>query len=263
MHFAMTIAGSDSGAGAGMQQDLKTCTSLGVYCATVITSITAQNTYEVTAIHDIPPEIIEAQIETVLADFEIKYAKTGMLSNADIVKAVAKKSKDHGLKLIVDPVMVSKSGAVLLRQDAIDSLKKELISYAFLVTPNIPEAEILSGIKINTVNDMLKAAIRIKELGPSYIVVKGGHMQGEEVTDIFYDGKNVKKFVYKRINTKNTHGGGDTLSAAVTAYLSKGYEALRAYSLARRFMQKAIENGLNIGKGYGPANPAYKFLKIY
>mgnify|MGYP001626441746 CR=1 FL=1 len=263
MRFAMTIAGSDSGAGAGMQQDLKACTALGVYCATVITSITAQNTFEVTAIYDLPPEIVKAQIDAVLAYFDIKYAKTGMLSNSGIVKVVAEKAREYGLKLTVDPVMVSKSNAVLLKQEAIESLKKELLSEAFAVTPNVPEAEILSGIKIKDVTDMKMAAEAIKDLGPRYVVIKGGHMQGQKVTDIVYDGKNFKEFVYARINTKNTHGGGDTLSASITAYLSRGYEFFSAYSLARRFMQKAIERGLSIGKGYGPANPAYRFLKYY
>ncbi len=261
MRFAVTIAGSDSGAGAGMQQDLKTCTALGVYCATVITSVTAQNTFEVTAIHDIPPEIVEAQIEAVLADFDIKYGKTGMLSNSEIVKSVAIKTREHGLNLVVDPVMVSKSGAVLLRQEAIESLKKDLLAVAFMTTPNVPEAEILSGLKISSVKDMIEAAKRIKDFGPQYVVIKGGHMAGENVTDIVYDGKNLKKFTYPRINTRNTHGGGDTLSAAITAYLSKGYEPFKAYSLARKFMQEAIRRGLNIGKGYGPANPAYRYLK--
>ena len=263
MRFAMTIAGSDSSAGAGMQQDLKTCTALGVYCATVITSITAQNTFEVTAIHDVPAEIVEAQIEAVLADLEIEHAKTGMLSNSDIVRSVAKEVREHSLKVIVDPVMVAKSGAVLLKQEAISSLKESLLSEAYFVTPNVPEAEILSGIKISNVKDMMEAAKEIKSLGPKYVVVKGGHLQGEFVTDVFYDGSSFKKFTYRRINTKNTHGGGDTLSAALTSYLSIGYEPLKAYSLARRFMQRAIEKSLSIGKGYGPANPAYRLLKPY
>lgn len=261
MRFAMTIAGSDSGAGAGMQQDLKTFTALGVYCATVITSITAQNTFEVTAIYDLPAKMVEAQIEAVLADFNITYGKTGMLSNGDIVRSVASKAREHGLKLVVDPVMVSKSGAILLRQEAVEALRKDLLSAAFMTTPNVPEAEILSGINIKGVEDMEEAAMRIGDLGPDHVVVKGGHLQGAQVTDVFYDGKAIKRFSYQRIITKNTHGGGDTLSAAITAYLSRGYDPLRAYSLARRFMQRAIERGLSIGKGYGPANPAYRWLK--
>jgi hydroxymethylpyrimidine/phosphomethylpyrimidine kinase len=261
MHFGMTIAGSDSGAGAGMQQDLKTFTALGVYCATIVTSVTAQNTYEVTAIYDVPAEIVEAQIEAVLADFEIRHGKTGMLSNGDIVRSVARKAREHGLSLVVDPVMVSKSGAVLLKQEAVEALKSDLLSLALMVTPNIPEAEILSGVKISDSYDMEEAARRIIELGPKYVVIKGGHMQGETVTDLFYDGKSTMKFSYDRVNTKNTHGGGDTLSAAIAAYLSKGYEPVRAYALARRFMQRAIERALNVGKGYGPVNPIYKLLK--
>ncbi len=261
MRFAMTIAGSDSSAGAGLQQDLKTFTALGVYCATIVTSITAQNTFEVKAIHDVPAQMVEAQIDAVLADFDIRYAKTGMLSNRNIVSSVAKKAREHGLSLIVDPVMVSKSGAVLLKEEAIGALKADLLGAAFMAAPNVPEAEILSGLKINDVAQMEEAAIKISALGPKYVIVKGGHMQGELVTDILYDGRSTKRFSYKRVATKNTHGGGDTLSAAVTAYLSRGYDPVRAYSLARRFMQRAIEHSLNVGKGYGPANPAYKLLK--
>lgn len=257
MKFAMTIAGSDSSAGAGMQQDLKACTMLGVYCATIITAITAQNTFEVTGIHEIPPEMVELQIDTVLRDLPIVYGKTGMLSSTEIVKSVAKKVKEYSLRLVIDPVMVAKSGAVLLKQEAIDSLKNSLLPLAYLTTPNAVEAEIISGVKIKGVEGMKAAAEKIRELGPDFVVVKGGHLEGEKVFDILFDGKTFKTFTYPRINTKNTHGGGDTLAAALASYLSRGYDPIRAYSLARRFMQKSIIYSLPIGRGYGPANPMH------
>jgi hydroxymethylpyrimidine/phosphomethylpyrimidine kinase len=255
--FAITIAGSDSSAGAGMQQDLKTCTMLGVYCATVITAITAQNTFEVTGIHEIPPEMVELQIDAVLRDLPIVYGKTGMLSSTEIVKSVAKKVKEYSLKLVVDPVMVAKSGAVLLKQEAITSLKNDLLPLAYFTTPNTLEAEIISGVKIKGIEDMKVAAEKIRELGPGFVVIKGGHLEGETVTDVVFDGKTFKTFSYPRIKTKNTHGGGDTLAAAITSYLSRGYTPLLAYSYARRFMQKSIIHSLNIGRGYGPANPMH------
>ncbi|MEM3282054.1 MAG: bifunctional hydroxymethylpyrimidine kinase/phosphomethylpyrimidine kinase [Candidatus Micrarchaeaceae archaeon] len=257
MKFAMTIAGSDSSAGAGMQQDLKVCTMLGVYCATVITSITAQNTYEVTAIHDVPPKIVEMQIDEVMKDFPVVFGKTGMLSSYKIVNSVVRKAKEYGLKLVVDPVMIAKSGAVLLKRNAISALKRSLLSIAYFTTPNAYEAEIISGIKVDGIEGMYEAARRIKDLGPSYVVIKGGHVGGEKVTDVLYDGKTFKEFTYNRISTEDTHGGGDTLAAAIASYLSRGYEPVQAYSLARRFMQKSIMNSLRIGNGHGPVNPMY------
>jgi len=257
LRFALTIAGSDSSAGAGMQQDLKTCTALGVYCATVIVSVTAQNTFEVTGIHDLPVEMVEKQIDAVMQDLPVIYGKTGMLSNADIVRAVSRKAKQYGLKLVVDPVMVSKSGAVLLRQDAVDSLKRDLLPIALFATPNAVEAEAISGFSVRTVAEAGEAAKAIHALGPEYVVVKGGHITGNEVVDVLFDGKKLKYFKYARIATKNTHGGGDTLSAALTSYLSRGFQPVRAYSLARAFMQRSVEKALAIGKGYGPVNPMH------
>ncbi len=258
MNFAITIAGSDSIAGAGIQEDLKTCTMLGVYCATVITSVTAQNSYEVRGIHDIPPEMVELQIDTVLSDIPIKYGKTGMLSNANIIEIVSKSIKKHSLSMVVDPVMVSKSGSRLLREDAVESLIKDLIPISFFVTPNIPEAEVITGLKIKNDDDMFIAAKEIKKLGVNFVVVKGGHMDGKNVTDVLYDGKEYKKFVYPRIRTKNTHGSGCTLSSAISSYLAKGYDPIVSYSKARSFLQMAIEHNLEVGRGHGPLNPMYK-----
>lgn len=261
MNFAITIAGSDSSAGAGIQEDLKTCTALGVYCLTVITSITAQNTYQVKAVHDIPVDIVEKQIDAVMEDFSPRYGKTGMLSNHEIVKLVARKIDEYNLKIVVDPVMVSKSGAVLLRNDAIDALKNQLVPRAYFITPNTNEAEKITGLKIKDVEGMELAAKMIHDLGVKYVVIKGGHLDGEKVTDIFYDGRIIRRFEYPRIKTKNTHGAGCTLSSAIASYLSIYGDPMKSFTLARRFMQKAIERSLNIGHGNGPLNPMYRIWK--
>ncbi len=258
MNFVITVAGSDSIAGAGIQEDLKTCTMLGVYCVTVITSVTAQNSYEVRGIHDIPAEMVEMQIDTVLSDIPVKFGKTGMLSNAEIIKVVSKSIKKYSLSMVVDPVMVSKSGSRLLRENAVESMIKDLIPISFFVTPNIPEAEVITGMKIKNENDMMDAAVEIKKMGVKYVVIKGGHMEGENVMDVFYDGKEFKRFVYSRVKTKNTHGSGCTLSSAIASFLAKGYGPKISYSKARAFLQKAIENSLEVGKGHGPLNPMYK-----
>ncbi|MBD6955201.1 MAG: bifunctional hydroxymethylpyrimidine kinase/phosphomethylpyrimidine kinase [Thermoplasmata archaeon] len=262
MKFAITIAGSDSSSGAGIQEDLKTCAALGVYCFTVITSITAQNTYNVTAIHDVPSDIVEKQIDAIMDDFNVLYGKTGMLSNHDIVKSVSKKISDYGLKIVVDPVMVSKSGATLLKKDAIEAMIKYLLPKAYFITPNIDEAEKITGKKINDVDDMENAAEIIYSMGVPNVVIKGGHLKGKIVTDIFYDGRTMKIFEYPRIETKNTHGAGCTLSSAIASYLSRYNDPLKSFMLARRFMQKAIENSLPIGHGHGPLNPLYRVWKM-
>mgnify|MGYP001626197020 CR=1 FL=1 len=260
MNFAFTIAGSDSSAGAGIQEDLKTCSSLGIYCLTVITSITAQNTFSVKEIFDIPSEIVGKQIDAIYEDFPIKFGKTGMLSNKDIIKIVSKKIDEYNLKVVVDPVMYAKSGAKLLRDDAIDSMINDLIPRAFIVTPNIPEAEKISNVKIKNLDDMKKAAEIIKGYGPEIVIIKGGHMESENVTDVIYS----KEFIfleYKRINTKNTHGTGCTYSSAIASFLSKNYDPIEAIKNARSFLQKALENNLNIGHGHGPLNPFYNIWK--
>ncbi|MCG1666768.1 MAG: bifunctional hydroxymethylpyrimidine kinase/phosphomethylpyrimidine kinase [Thermoplasmata archaeon] len=261
MKFAMTIAGSDSSSGAGIQEDLKTCSALGVYCFTVITSITAQNTYQVTAIHDVPAHIVEKQIDAIMADFNLTYGKTGMLSNREIVKSVAKKIEEYGLKIVVDPVMVSKSGALLLKKNAVEALKNEIIPRSFFITPNIDEASRLTGKTIKSVKEMEIAAEIIYDLGAKYVILKGGHLEGKYVTDIFYDGKIMKKFKYRKIETKNTHGAGCTLSSAIVSYLSMYQDPMKSFSLARKFMQKTIEHSLSIGHGNGPLNPFYRIWK--
>ncbi|MEM0119970.1 MAG: bifunctional hydroxymethylpyrimidine kinase/phosphomethylpyrimidine kinase [Thermoprotei archaeon] len=258
MKFGLTIAGSDSGAGAGVQEDLKTFTMLGVYCATVITSITAQNTYEVIDLFDLPPKSVGAQIDAVMTDFPIVYGKSGMLGNHEIVEVVSSKVDEYGLKLVVDPVMVSKSGAKLLSERGIETLRDKLLPRALMVTPNIHEASILSGVNIKSRQDMVEAAERIFKAGPKYVVVKGGHLEGPLVHDLLYSSRELKWFEYRRINTKNNHGAGCTLSSAVAARLAHGDPPIEAYTYARRFLQRALENSLNIGRGHGPLNPMYR-----
>lgn len=258
MRFAITIAGSDSSAGAGAQEDLKTFTMLGVYGVTVITSITAQNTFEVIEALDLPPRIVGLQIDAVMKDFPIVYGKTGMLGNHEIVEVVCSKIDEYGLRLVVDPVMVAKSGARLLSEKGVEALRERLLPRALMVTPNIPEASILSGVNIRGREDMVEAAERILALGPKYVVVKGGHLEGRKVYDLFWSTGERKWFEYPRVETKNNHGAGCTLSSAVAARLAWGDSPLKAYAYARRFLQRALEKGLSIGRGHGPLNPMYR-----
>ncbi len=254
---AITIAGSDSGGGAGIEADLKTFMALGVHGAVAITSVTAQNTYEITMTHDLPAEIVAEQIRVVYRDMGIHAGKTGMLSSKEIIRAVAETIKELGFPLVVDPVMVAKSGARLLREDAVDALTRELLPEAMLVTPNIPEAEILAGMKINSLEDMEEAARTIVEKhGVEAALVKGGHLGGRESIDVlYYRGKHYY-FRAERIETKNTHGTGCSFSAAIAALLAKKYGLVEAVETAKKFITYAIKYGLPIGRGHGPVNPA-------
>lgn len=253
---AMTIAGSDSGGGAGIEADLKTFAALGVHGTVAITSVTAQNTYAVTAIYDLPPEMVVKQIETVAEDMGIDAAKTGMLSNAAIIEAVAKTVKRYGFPLVVDPVMIAKSGAPLLRPEAVEALVKHLIPLATIVTPNRMEAEKLSGIKIETVEDAKRAAKKIvEELGPQAAIVKGGHIEGDEAVDVLYYNGRFREFRAPRVVSRCTHGTGCSFSAAITAELAKGQSLEDAIATAKRFITMAIEYGIEVGKGHCPVNP--------
>lgn len=254
--IAMTIAGSDSGGGAGIEADLKTFAALNVHGVVALTAITAQNTYGVFAIQDINLDVIEKQIDVVFEDIGIDAAKTGMLHRIEVIKLVAEKVKQYGFPLVVDPVMIAKSGARLLKIEAEETIKKVLTPIATVITPNIMEAEVLSGIKIKTIEDMKEAAKRIAELGPKAVVIKGGHMEFNDKTiDIVYVDNEVKEFINKRIVTKNTHGTGCSFSAAITAEIAKGKPIIEAIKIAKEFITTAIEYGLSIGKGYGPVNP--------
>ena len=246
---ALTIAGSDSGGGAGIQADLKTFSSLGVHGSSVITAITAQNTKEVTAVHNVPLGIIEKQIDAVLSDIGADSVKIGILSNANIIKTVAKKLKEHKIKnIVLDPVMVAASGAKLLEDSAIESLKKELIPMALVITPNIPEAEVLVNFKIKTSEDVKNAAKEIIKLGCKSVLIKGGHLDisNNYIIDIFYDGSKFIEIKNKRIN-KIGHGTGCTLSSAIAANIARGMELKEAVKNAISYVHVALEQGFKAG----------------
>ena len=252
---ALTIAGSDSGGGAGIQADLKTFSALGVYGTTVITSVTAQNTLGVTAIHDLPPEMVRAQIRAVVEDIGADAAKTGMLSNSAIISVVAEEIGRYGIPLVVDPVMKAKTGAALLRDEAVETLIRKLIPVAKVVTPNVPEAEAIAGMRISSVEDAERAAERIASLGAEAVVVKGGHLEGDRAVDVLYVDGTLTRYEAERIESKCTHGTGCTFSAALTAYLAKGFDVAEAVGRAKEFVSKAIRYGLEVGSGVGSVNP--------
>lgn len=252
---AITIAGSDSGGGAGIEADLKTFAALGVHGAVALTSVTAQNTYEVTAIHDIPPEVIYKQIKAVAEDMGINAGKTGMLSNSDVIHVVADAVREFPFPLVVDPVMVAKSGARLLREDAVKTLMKELLPLAKVVTPNALEAENLTGVKIRSVEDSKLAARKIVEdFGCEAAVVKGGHLSGEESVDVLY--WRGRHYVLSRSRVVGcTHGTGCVFSAAIAAEIAKGLDIYESVRRAKEFVTEAIELGVRLGKGHCPVNP--------
>ncbi|MCH7713581.1 MAG: bifunctional hydroxymethylpyrimidine kinase/phosphomethylpyrimidine kinase [Chloroflexi bacterium] len=255
---AMTIAGSDSGGGAGIQADLKTFAALGVYGTSTLTAITAQNTLGVTAIHEVPTEIISAQIDAVLGDIGADAVKTGMLSSTAIIECVAEAMTRHQVqRLVVDPVMVAKSGDSLLREDAVGTLKALLIPLAAVVTPNIPEAETLTGSEITTPEDVRRAAQSIFDMGARGVVVKGGHLEGP-ATDLFYDGSRFQEFTSPRINTANTHGTGCTFASAIAAGLAQDLDVIDAVAQAKEYVTEAIRHSFPLGQGHGPLNHFYK-----
>ncbi len=260
---ALTVAGSDSGGGAGIQADLKTFTVLGVYGMSAITSITVQNTQGVYGVLDIPPHMVYDQIRVVVQDIGVDALKTGMLSSSEIIRAVAQAIRDFELKnLVVDPVMVSKSGDPLLKEEAKKTLVQELIPLALIITPNIPEAQELCGFEIRTLEDMERACKELIALGCGAVLLKGGHMQGEKSVDVLYDGKEFEYMEGRFIRTKNTHGTGCTISSAITAYIAKGLELRHAVLKAKEYIQGAIENSLPLGKGHGPLNHMWMFYKF-
>jgi len=259
---ALTIAGSDSSAGAGIQADLKTFAALKVYGMSVITAITAQNTLGVTEIHDVPPRIVKAQIESVIEDIGVDAVKTGMLYSNEIIKVVAEEAEKYKFKMVVDPVMVAKSGAPLLKKDSIEVLIKKLIPLATVITPNAKEAEVLLNREIKDLNDAKEAAKQIAELGAEAVVVKGGHLKTEnKVYDILYYKGDFKIFESERIQTKNTHGTGCIFASAITAFLAKNKNVEEAVEKAKEFVLNAIQFSFNIGKGVGPVNPMANIYK--
>ncbi|WP_157560553.1 bifunctional hydroxymethylpyrimidine kinase/phosphomethylpyrimidine kinase [Hydrogenivirga sp. 128-5-R1-1] len=253
---ALTIAGSDPSGGAGVQADLKTFTALGVYGMSAITSLTVQNTEGVLYTKDLPGELVYDQIRVVAEDIGVDSAKTGMLSSSEIVISVAKAVKDFGIdRLVVDTVLKSKGGYPLLKEDSVQALIRELFPLALLVTPNIPEAELLCGEKVEKLRDIELCAKKLLDMGPRAVLIKGGHMRGSKAIDVLYTGGDeFHYFVGDRVKTKNTHGTGCTFSAAITAFIARGYEFYEAIKKAKDYIQGAIEKSLDLGKGNGPLN---------
>ena len=255
MKRILTIAGSDSGGGAGIQADLKAITLLGGYGMSVLTALTAQNTTGVQAIHEVPASFVAKQIDAVLSDIGADAIKTGMLANAEIIEVVAQKIRQYRMKkVVVDPVMVAKGGASLLRKEAEEALIKRLIPLALVVTPNLHESSVLTGFRIQSIEEMKKAARRIYQLGSRYVVVKGGHFKGDAM-DLLFDGKNYTEIGAPRIETKNTHGTGCTFASAIATLIARGDNVPEAVRKAKTFITMAIQSSLSIGKGTGPTNP--------
>lgn len=275
---ALTIAGSDSGGGAGIQADLKTFQELDVYGMSAITAITVQNTLGVSGVYPLPPAAAAEQIRAVGSDLGVDALKTGMLFDVEIIRAVAAEIRRFGWKrVVVDPVMIAKGGETLLRREAVAALREELLPLAQVVTPNLPEAEVLSGLPIRTMQERREAAKRIRAMGPELVVIKGGHEEwnagesesesesvnglsrpasqaGVEVVDLVYDGSHFTELAGLRVHTVHTHGTGCTFSAALTAALAKGAALQEAVRTARAFIQAAIEDSLELGRGHGPTN---------
>lgn len=264
-HFrALTIAGSDSGGGAGIQADLKTFSALGCFGMSAITALTAQNTVAVTAIHEVPPNVVAAQIDAVITDIGVDAVKIGMLSSPEIIETVADRLRAHRVeRIVLDPVMVAKSGDKLLRDESIDALKSELVPIATVITPNMPEAEVLTGDRLETNEDLEKACRSLAQLGSTSVLIKGGHSTADSSDDCLFigteDGPEIHWLTEKRVDSPNTHGTGCTLSSAIAAHLAKGNEILDAVRLAKRFISEAITAGAEykIGQGHGPVHHFY------
>lgn len=261
MKTALSIAGSDCSGGAGIQADIKTMSALGVFGMSVIVSVVAENTSRVISIEDISPKVIADQIDAIFEDIKVDAIKVGMLSSPACMQTVASKLKEYRPKhIVIDPVMYAKNGCPLMQEESIDTLISTVIPLASLLTPNIPEAEKIANMEIKTVEDMQEAAKRIVDLGASAVLVKGGHYIGD-AKDILYDGKKYYSFIQKRIDTKNTHGTGCTLSSAIASYLALGEDLTSAVEKAKIYVTGAIENALEIGKGCGPTNHFFSFHK--
>ena len=251
----LIIAGSDSSGGAGIQADIKTATSLGVYAMTAITAITAQNTTGVKSIIPVPPKEIFNQISFSVQDIKPNSVKIGMLQNVGVIKEVIKAIKKHKLKnIVIDPVMVAKGGHRLISNSSINYLRKKLLPYALLVTPNIPEAETLIKKRIQTLEDVIKAGKEILKFGPKFVLIKGGHTNKSFIEDVLISKKNIKIFKNKKIKTKNTHGTGCTLSSAIASFISKNYNMNESCRRSIQYVHKAILLNPKFGRGHGPIN---------
>jgi hydroxymethylpyrimidine/phosphomethylpyrimidine kinase len=253
--IALSIAGSDSGGGAGIQADLKTFSALGAYGASVLTAITAQNTLGVNAVFELPTEIIVAQIDAVVTDIPPDVVKTGMIASTEIIAVVAERLRHYRLRqLVVDPVMVAKGGESLLRPDAVAAVRQELLRLALVATPNLPEAESLLDRRIESL-DAMRAAARelVGQLGAGAVVVKGGHLAGPPV-DIFFDGSELREFSAERVHTRNTHGTGCTFASAIATYLAHGEPLPTAVGLAKNYLTEALRRAYDVGAGHGPVH---------
>jgi len=257
---ALTIAGSDSGGGAGIQADLKTFAALGVYGLSALTAITVQNTQGVRAAQELPPELVAAQIDAVLEDIGADAAKTGMLSSSPIIEAVARCVAKWNMRLVVDPVMVAKGGDPLLQPEAIKTLATVLLPLAEVVTPNLFEAEVLTGQRIEALDDMRTAAQAIHALGPRHVVVKGGHRVADPI-DVYFDGKRFVELRGERISTRHTHGTGCTFSAAITAFMAQGMPVDAAVASAKHYTTEAIRHAPGLGSGHGPVGHFWQWQK--
>jgi hydroxymethylpyrimidine/phosphomethylpyrimidine kinase len=258
---ALTIAGSDSGGGAGIQADLKTFAALGVFGMSAITAVTVQNTEGVSGYEALSPHTVGDQVRAVVTDIGVDGAKTGMLASAEIVEAVAEAVVDTAVgNLVVDPVFVSKHGHALLAADAVDALRTRILPLATLVTPNLPEAAGLAGFPVETADDMRGAADAILALGPTAVLVKGGHLEGDRADDLFRDAERTVWLRSERVDTPHTHGTGCVLSAAIAARLALGDELLDAARAGKAFVTQAIAHALAIGHGIGPVNPLWELV---
>ena len=251
----LTVAGSDSGGGAGIQADLKTFTALGTYGMSVVTALTAQNTVGVNGIHAIPADFVGQQLDAVLGDIGADAVKTGMLANAEVIDVVAERLEDAAIEyIVVDPVMVAGSGDRLLEENAVCVLRERLFPLAYVVTPNVPEAELLTGLQCANTDDMRTVAQGIAVMGPKYVLIKGGHLPGEVVIDMLFDGVSFHEFRAARIPTRGAHGTGCTLAAALAAYLARGDDPVRSVESAKEYLAEAIRSAPNFGLGADPLN---------
>jgi hydroxymethylpyrimidine/phosphomethylpyrimidine kinase len=255
MPRALTIAGSDSGGGAGIQADLKTFSAFGAYGMTVITALTAQNTLGVQGVLPVPPEFVALQFRSVVDDLGVDALKTGMLGDAAMVERVAGLLADAAIdRVVVDPVMIAKGGAALLDGDAVDALRQLLLPRALLLTPNLPEAAVLVDAALDSEAQVREAARALHAMGPRYVVMKGGHRAGEELIDLLYDGQGFSEIRSRRIDTRHTHGTGCTFAAALTALLAGGVAVEECFHRAHAFVRRAIVAHPGLGKGHGPLN---------
>jgi hydroxymethylpyrimidine/phosphomethylpyrimidine kinase len=260
MPRALTIAGSDSGGGAGIQADLKTFSAFGVYGMSVITALTAQNTLGVQGVLAVPPDFVALQFRSVVDDLGVDALKTGMLGDAAMVERVVALLADAALdQLVVDPVMIAKGGAALLTSDAIDSLKRLLLPQAMILTPNLPEAAALLGCdSLDSERHIREAARALHAMGPRHVIMKGGHLPGDELVDLLYDGQSFSEIRSRRIHTRHTHGTGCSFAAALTALLARGEPVARCFVQAHAFVRQAIASNPGLGAGHGPLNHHFR-----